>query len=198
MAWTNLAAEDRPELRVADAGMSALSGSSRSEQGKYFPQLFVAGFLNLAGATNRDSPDSPFIGDPLNFFAFGAALGFEQQLNFHNVYADVEKARRELAQVGERRGLLKRAIPLDVERRHVQLQEASQRWKLARKAVRSARSWMMSGQRSFQLGVTDPSDLLEGFEKWAEAKATALEAAHDYFVAHARLRVAAGSSPPRT
>jgi outer membrane protein TolC len=189
------AEQARPEARAMEGAIDALQGKVDAETGRWFPQLFLAGKLRYAESSNRDDPRSPFISDPFDTFSTGVLVGIEQDLAFHRVWADVGKARADLARVEHERAMLARALPLEIRRRYEDLRAAAERWEVSRGAVRSARSWMTSVGRSFDLGVTGARDLLEGYGAYSEARAEALSAAHDYFVALARLKAAAGRDP---
>ncbi|MBI2059772.1 MAG: TolC family protein [Nitrospirae bacterium] len=177
----------RPDLKMAESGLSVKEAQVTNARSEFFPQLFLAGRFTLGYAPNRFDIGNPYLSDPANVRRFVASMGINQSLNLLLIRDRVRQARHDRAKSQAILLTLRDLAEADITRAYYQYQEASQKRENNIRAVRIARGWLSTAINNYTLGLIKIRDVLDAFQAYLNAKKDFTQAAYLYYTSLARL-----------
>jgi outer membrane protein len=182
----------RPEFVQAKEGLIAKKELVDAAYADFFPQLFLAGFYSIAGATNRSWVKNPFIYDPLYHEWGGVVLGAQLSINFGITKGRVNEARAEYGKVKSLQEQAEMGVPIQVTKAYEELVEARKNIKSLEDSYKNARKWMVSASSNFDMGVGDIKDLSDSFAAYGKMKADYYRSIYNEKIGWANLVQATG------
>lgn len=181
----------RPEFAQLRAGIAGREAEAELAAAERRPTVFVAGFVDVAGATNRERIHNPFVVDPLGHQFAGAVLGVRWTFDFGQ-RGKVSEARAEAARLAAQQAAARRGLPLEVRRAYIELERALREAEALERAFRTARRWTAAAAAAADLGVEDEEEVEDAFREYARHRADWFRALYNVRLAEANLRHAAG------
>ena len=182
----------RPDWRKLQAGLAAKQALTQAAQDAYQPQIFIGGGLRYAIAPGRTDQRNPFVKDDFNYFNGGVFLGIRQNLEWHLLAADVDKARAEYRELKAREDGAVAAIRLDIRRAYLDYRRAAADLDGARRARKLARQWLQEARDEYEFDPDAIGDLIAAFEAWAGLEQAHSEAIYDFNLSVAHLEKITG------
>jgi outer membrane protein, multidrug efflux system len=177
--YVNLAMENRPEMRMVNAGITAREKEVLIRQRMFLPDFGIVGFFRFAYTSSATRQRSPFAYDPYNDLAGGAALVMRQTFDIPIKIAQLDQAKSELEKLSSQRQLLVSGIRLEVQKTYLDLREALEKARVYAEAERSARRWSTAAYANFEIGTGDTRELVDAFVALAQSSADKLKTWHD-------------------
>lgn len=178
---------NRPEVRMAHAGLEARTAQVKLAQAQLFPDFGIGLSFGASYAPEVANQINPFVPDPGNYFRYGLGLVFQWQLDYPASIARLSQAR---AQLDEMVALDRKAlggVAAEVEAAHAEALDWRKRLEAFEKAERYARKWLATVQQAIDVGTMEEKDLLEPARRWAENRFSRLNATMEYNVALSKL-----------
>lgn len=183
----------RPELRalarVVDAHQSFLGYRQRA----LLPDIFVAGFLEMAVTSNATDQTNPFIYDRFNYFDAGIAVGMQFQLDVFHKLAEIEQASADLAVRSAESAAATEAIELEVRKLHRDVSGGFEKLDPAEKAFRAARAWLTASVLAYDLGTGNAGELIDAFLARATSEGDLRRTQYELHLGRADLARASGT-----
>lgn len=183
----------RPELhalaRVVDAHQSFLGFRQRA----LLPDIFVAGFLEMAVTSNATDQTNPFIYDRFNYFDAGIAVGMQFQLDVFHKLAEIDQASADLAVRLAESAAATEAIELEVRKLHRDVSGGFEKLDPAEKAFRAARAWLTAAVLAYDLGTGDAGELIDAFLARATSEGDLRRTQYELHLGRADLARASGT-----
>jgi len=190
--YVEAAREARPDLKRLAAGLAAREHQVEAERATFYPQFFLAVIGSLAGTTNRDRVDNPFIRDEFEHTEVGVVAGLRWNFDFGVTAGRVREARAERDRLEALRGTAEGGIPLEIRRLYRELTEARAAISKTEGSSRSARRWLVAAVANFDLGVGEAKEVADALGAYAKAQSDHLRALYNEKAALAGLEAAAG------
>jgi outer membrane protein TolC len=193
LAWyLKNANEMRPEFIQLKEGLNARNALVRAERSGFYPQLFVGLRASVAGATNRDRIDNPYVFDHFNH-AYGAAfMGLKWSIDFGITKGRVKEAESEYHKLAEKKRFAENAIPLQVRKAYLDFQEAEKNIVALENAYKNARKWVVTAMLNFDMGIGEAKEIGEAAAIYAQTKANYIRSVFNHRMSFANLLYAAG------
>lgn len=187
------AVHNRPELRalarVVDAHESFLGYRRRA----LLPDVFIAGFLEMAVTSNATDQTNPFIYDRFNYFDAGIGIGLQFQLDVFQKLAEIDQAAAELGVRTAETAAATEAIELEVRKLHIEVSGNFGKIDPAEKAFRAARAWLTAAVLGYDLGTGNANELIDAFLARATAEGDLRRTQYELQIGRADLSRAAGT-----
>ena len=183
---------NRPEARMLNAAKAARKAEIKIRKGAYYPDLLLglqASFSYTPGVTDIENP---FIRDSANNRKLAAALIARWSLDFGG---KVNKVRRSKAQAAQLQAQTEEALlgmELEVNRAFEDLLDAKRREVAWGKGRKEARSWFITAAQGFQVGTTEPKELVDALKNYFSGRFQHLQAIADHNLAVANLERVTG------
>lgn len=192
--YRTLALKNRPEAKLADAGVQARRVQEKLARVNFLPDLGAVIRLGY-GYANAATPDmrTLYYMGRLNYsnIYFGLALSWD--LDFHNDAFALKRARAERREAEYKREAAQRMLVLDVENAYRAVINAEQQLRFAELARDKSWRLVVSEQTSASIGTSDFDDLTRVLKQWAEFEFQRFDAVMKRNTALARLSRAVGS-----
>ncbi|MFO7566019.1 MAG: TolC family protein [Enhygromyxa sp.] len=192
--YRSMALQNRPEARLADAGVKARKVQEKIARTNFLPDLGAVVRLGY-GYANQATPEmrTLYYTGRLNYsnVYFGLALSWD--LDFHNDAFALKKARAERRETEYKAEAARRLLLLEVEEAYRAVIDAEQQLRFAELARDKAWKLVVSEQTSASIGVTDFEKLSRALKQWAEFEFQRFEAIMRRNTALARLSRAVGA-----
>ncbi|MFP4154271.1 MAG: TolC family protein [Halothiobacillaceae bacterium] len=189
------ALEGRPEMDMAEQGMSAMRAYVAARRAESRPDIY-AGAVAVGQLTpGRDRIDNPYLFDPLNFGAVTPVVGMRWNFQSGVDRARVSRAEAELQGVVAKARQAQVGIPFEVAEAYHRIRALRQEIEHLDSGARSARRWMVSGFMDYQAGIMDAGSLADALRTYATTRAEYYSAINDYNMQVATLRHAMGDYP---
>jgi outer membrane protein TolC len=182
----------RPETRMLEAASDAREADLTRHRAAFFPDILLAmraDFTWTPGVTNQTSP---FVQDPANRRALGAAVVARWSLDLWGNAHRVQRAQSQLAQARAQGEAATKGIRMDVAQTHQEVVDAQRREEAWGGGEREARSWFVAAVQGFQVGTTEPRDLVDALKAYFTARFNHLQATREVNQAVASLERATG------
>jgi outer membrane protein TolC len=190
--YKNMAMKERLEFLQLKEGLAAKKSLIKAEYADYFPQVFVAGLYSIAGATNRDHLNNPYITDEFNHSYGGAVLGFKWGLDFGIRKGRVDEAKAEYMKLQMKQLYAEGGVPFQVKDAYLQLVEANSEIKSLNGAYTKAKQWVVASLSNFDLGVGEARDIADSVSAYGKIRADYFRAIFNQRMAIANLDHATG------
>ena len=122
----------------------------------------------------------------------GVFLGFRQNLEWHLLADDVDKARAEYRELKAREDGAGAAIRLDVRRAYLDYRRAAADLGGALRARKLARQWLQEARDEYEFDPDAIGELITAFEAWAGLEQAHSEAIYDFNLSVAHLEKITG------
>lgn len=189
-----LALKNRPEAKLADAGVEARKVQEKLARTNFLPDLGAVIRLGY-GYANAATPDmrTLYYTGRLNYsnIYFGLALSWD--LDFHNDAFALKKARAERREMEYKREAAQRMLVLEVEDAYRAVIDAEQQLRFAELARDKSWKLVVSEQTSASIGTSEFDDLTRVLKQWAEFEFQRFDAVMKRNTALARLSRAVGA-----
>ncbi|MHB8174473.1 MAG: TolC family protein [Nitrospirota bacterium] len=190
--YKKAAMKDRLEFLQLKEGLAARKYLVKAQYADYFPQVFIAGLYSLAGATNRDHLNNPYITDEFNHAYGGAVVGFKWGMDFGIRKGRVSEARAEYMKLKMKQLYAMGGVPFQVKEAYLQLIEANSEIKSMNDAYAKAKQWVVVSLSNFDLGVGSARDIADSVKAYAKIRADYFRAIFNQRMAIANLDHATG------
>lgn len=192
--YVELAARERTDLRLLEAGLAAQRAKVEIETARYYPDLLLTASASYAYSSATVDQHNPWVSDPFNTSGVGAALVLECPLDFAVDHARVEEAEATLRRLEQQREVLGQAAELEVTDAWESLEEARGRMGAYDRARVAAKRWLIAMLQGMTLGLHQASDMTDALVAFFQNELHYLNAVYDLDVAWARLALATGSN----
>jgi len=193
-SYIRQALKKRPEVRQLNQALLAGHAQVEAARSDRYPSIFAALRGSVAGAPGRDHLDNPYIPDEFNHAYAGVAVGLQWNLDFGIGRARVEEKEAKYNALMSTKQNAEMSIPIQVAQDYRALQEWRKSAEAYHKAVIASRKWVVSAMTSFDMGVGNAADMLNGIEKYGHNQEGYLQALFNYNMSLARLDYAVGLS----
>jgi len=182
----------RLEFTQLKEGLTAKEALIKATRADYFPQVFLLGFGSVAGATNRDHLNNPYIFDEFNHSMLGGVLGFKWSLDFGIHKGKVDEAKAEYMQLKMKEMYAKGGVPFQVKDAYLQLKRSTEEMQSLSKAYKTAKQWVVASLSNFDLGIGEARDIADSVSAYARIKSDYFRAVYNQRMALANLEHATG------
>lgn len=186
------ARRQRPDLRMARAGLAAREAQADLARARMLPDVGLSLFASYSRAPEITDQLNPFVRDDANFLRYGLGVGARWSLDLLPASA---RARQAEAQVAEMRQTLRFAlggVAVEVEKAHAEATEARRKVEAYRQASKFARQWMIKVGQGIDVGLFEERDLIDPARQYAVQRFAYLTALMDYNMAMASLAQVTG------
>ncbi|HLB25925.1 MAG TPA: TolC family protein, partial [Nitrospirota bacterium] len=149
-------------------------------------------FYSLAGATNRDHLNNPYIVDEFNHAYGGAVLGIKWSFDFGINKGQVAEARAEYMKLKMKEMYAMGGVPFQVKDAYLQLVRSEEEMRSLSAAYRKAKQWVFASLANFDLGVGEARDIADSVSVYARLRADYYRAIFNQRMALANLDHATG------
>ncbi len=186
------AIELRPEFIQLKGGLNAKNALIKAEKSNFYPQLFIGITASIADASNRDRVTNPFIYDYFRHSYGAAFLGLKWSFDFGITKGKVNEAQAEYNKLLEKKRFADEAIPLDVTKAYLDLEEANKNIPETENAYKNAKKWLVAAVANFDLGVGEAREIADAAIAYAQIRADYLRSLYNQRLAFANLSCATG------
>jgi len=203
-----IAKKNRPEVLQLGAAMDARQEQLRLVRADYFPNLFFAANFTygISTETIARSPvqrlengefvdtdlSTPPFSNPYNQLGFGVAVGLRWNLDIVQTYGKVRETEAQVERTRAQRAQAIGAIDLEIEKLHIEAEQARARIAIQGRRLEAARRWRdsigltaeLSGQ---EIDSSKMADAIEPLKAYYEAKLLHMQAIVEYKIARAAL-----------
>ncbi|MBN2653768.1 MAG: TolC family protein [Nitrospirae bacterium] len=184
--------ELRPEFEQLKYGLAARAALIEAEKSTYYPMVFLGAKVVGAAATNRERVDNPYISDFFNSSYGALFLGLKWSFNFGITDGKVKEAEAEYNKLIEKKRFADEAIPFQVRKAYLELEEAKKSSAETKFAYENARKWLVTAMANFDLGLTDAKEIGEAAALYVMMKANHIKSNYNQRISYANLQYAAG------
>ncbi len=188
-----LALKNRPEAKLAEAGVEARKTQEKLARLNFLPDLGAVVRLGYGyGSAASTEMRTLYYTGRLNFsnVYFGVAMNWD--LDFHNDAFALRRAQAQRREAEYKREAARRLLLLDVEEAYRGVLDAEQQLRFAELARDKSWKLVISEQTSSSIGATNFEDMRRALTKWAEFEFKRFEAVMKRNTALAKLSRATG------
>jgi len=192
--YKELAAESRPEARMASAGVQVRKAQERLARSNFLPDLGIV--LSVAVArTNAADPQMStlYYQDAYNYSRVTAALALRWRFDFHMDAFDLRAARADLRAAEHQRAAAGLLLGRDVEEAYADLLDARETIDVRDRARKRSWQLVVSQEQKDTIGGGNSGELLRALEKWYRLRFAHVQSVADHNLAAARLARAVGT-----
>lgn len=186
------ASEDRPEVRMLEAAVSARQASVEFTQAGFFPDIALAYSFGTTWAPGITDQTNPFVLDQANYTSVAAGLVMRWSLDLWGNAYRLDRERALLDDMRERSREAARGIELEVTDAYRATQAAQRQVEAWERGHRDSRAWFIAAAQGRELGTVETRDLVDAVRAYFTARYSHLQAIHDLNVALANLERTSG------
>lgn len=190
--YVDRARRERLEFAQLDAGLKALAALVDVELADYYPQFFILGFGSIAGATNRDHLNNPYVFDEFNHTAAGAVIGLKWSIDLGMNRGQVYEARAEYMKLRMKQDYANMGVPFQVKEAYLSLVRSDAEMAALMEAHKRAKQWAFTSLSNFDLGVGEARDIADSVSTYAKIRVDYFRAVFNQRMAIANLEHATG------
>ncbi|HET6585507.1 MAG TPA: TolC family protein [Nannocystaceae bacterium] len=198
--YKEMAAESRPEARMASAAVQVRKAQERLARSNFLPDLGVVLSVGIARTNAADPQMSTlYYQDAYNYSRVTAALALRWRFDFHNDAFDLQGARADLRAAEHQRAAAVLLLGRDVEEAFGDLVDARATIDLRDRARKRSWQLVVSQEQKDTVKGGNAGELLRALEKWYRNRFAHVEAVAQHNLAAARLARAVGTplwTPP--
>lgn len=176
-----------PEFIKIKEGIEARRLLIDAEKSNLYPQFFLGLKGSIAGSTNRDKIDNPYIPDYFNHATVALFLGLKWSLDFGVTEGKIKESEAEYKKLIEKKRYVDEAIPFQIRKMLTDMEEAKKNIKELDTAYKNARKWLITAILNFDIGVGDAKEIGEAATIYAQTKADYLRSVFNYNMSYANL-----------
>ncbi|MDC0720238.1 TolC family protein [Nannocystis bainbridge] len=193
--YRDLGAQQRPEAKMAAGLVELRKAGEKFARSQFLPDFGVAVSVQISYMNQADRDmKALYYFDRYNYNRVIFAFAMNWNLDFHNSYFGLKKARAERREAEHQREAARYLLALEVEKAYRDLQHAGRSVKLTEQATRKAKQLVVDQQVKQTVGGGNFVELERALTRWAEWRFKQFEAIHAHNVALAALSRAVGSS----
>lgn len=193
--YANQALLDRPEMHMAESGLSAMRSYVEARKAERYPDIYAGVVASAEFTPGRDQINNPYIYDPLNQALVTPVLGIKWDFNPGVISANVSGAEAEMRGVVAKAQLAQVGIPYQVAEAYHSMHALKTEITALDQARVAAKRWMISSFLDFQAGIIDGGKLAEAVKANTATQVDYLRAVNDYNMQVAQLKIATGDYP---
>lgn len=193
--FANQALLDRPEMHMAESGLSAMRSYVEARKAERYPDIYAGVVASAEFTPGRDQINNPYIYDPLNQALVTPVLGIKWDFNPGVISANVSGAEAEMRGVVAKAQLAQVGIPYQVAEAYHSMRALKTEITALDQARVAAKRWMISSFLDFQAGLIDGGKLAEAVKANTATQVDYLRAVNDYNMQVAQLKIATGDYP---
>lgn len=193
--FANQALLDRPEMHMAESGLSAMRAYVQARKSERYPNIYAGVVASAEFTPGRDQINNPYIYDPLNQALVTPVLGIKWDFNPGVISANVSDAEAEMRGVVAKAQLAQVGIPYQVAEAYHSVHALKTEIAALDKARVAAKRWMISSFLDFQAGLIDGGKLAEAVKANTVTQVDYLRAVNDFNMQVAQLKIATGDYP---
>jgi outer membrane protein TolC len=191
--YRSLALKNRPEAKLADAGVQARKTQEKLARMNFLPDLGAVvrlgyGYGNAASTEMR----TLYYTGRLNYSNIYFGLAMNWDLDFHNDAFALKRAQAHRREAEYKREAARRLLLLEVEEAYRGVLDAEQQLRFVELGRDKSWKLVISEQTSSSIGASNFEDLRRALTKWAEFEFKRFEAVMKRNVALAKLSRATG------
>lgn len=192
--YKEMAADSRPEARMASAGVQVRKAQERLARSNFLPDLGVVLSVGVARTSAADPQMSTlYYQDAYNYSRVTAALALRWRFDFHNDAFDLQAARADLRAAEHQRAAAVLLLGRDVEEAFGDLVDARATIDLRDRARKRSWQLVVSQEQKDTVKGGNAGELLRALEKWYRNRFAHVEAVAQHNLAAARLARAVGA-----
>jgi len=149
-----LAGRKRPELRAAQYKVALRQANVDRQFAEFFPDFYLVGSFSFARST-VDQEDTVFSKVSFNATGGAAAIGLQLTLDYPIKVANWKEAKAELAKSESELQAARDLLGLEVEKAWLEVQDQQNLHQFNRRAVRAARSLLVSHVQTYEDGIDE-------------------------------------------
>ena len=181
-----------PQLKAARAGVAAREHMVSYQKRRYRPDLVLVGSINVAYAQGVENPPSAFANDPFNTTSGALGVVLRWQIDPLSQPARVDRARAEARRAAALMSAASQLSEFEVRRAYASADQASKRYKAAKRGEKAARGWVASVLQADAVGTASAKDLADAYLAYFSLHGRVLQSAYDWNLAIVGLRHAVG------
>lgn len=191
--YRELAAERRPEAKMAGAAVELRRAAERLARAQFLPDIGILVSAQFAYSNAADpAMRALYYNDRYNYSRIMAALGASWNLDFHNYAFRLRKARAERRSAEHQREAALLLLGLEVEKAYRELLQAQRSITLTEQASKRSKQLVVDLQVKETVGGGDLKELQRALTRWAEWRFKHFQAIMAHNVALANLSRAVG------
>jgi len=192
--YKEIAARERPEARMASAGVQVRKAQERLARSNFLPDLGVTLTVGVARTNAADPQMSTlYYQDAYNYSRVIAALALRWRFDFHNDAFDLQAARAELRAAQHQREAAILLLGRDVDEAYGDLLDARETIEVRDRARQRSWQLVVSQEQKDTVGGGNSGELLRSLEKWYKLRFAHVESVAQHNLAAARLARAVGT-----
>ncbi|SFE33261.1 Outer membrane protein TolC [Nannocystis exedens] len=193
--YRELGAQQRPEAKMAAGLVELRKAGEKFARSQFLPDFGIAVSVQISYMSQADRDmKALYYFDRFNYNRVIFAFAMNWNLDFHNSYFGLKKARAERREAEHQREAARYLLGLEVEKAYRDLQHADRSVKLTEQATRKAKQLVVDQQVKQTVGGGNFAELEKALTRWAEWRFKQFEAIHAHNVALAALSRAVGTS----
>lgn len=193
--FSNEALAHRPEMRMAESGLTALRSYVQARKAERYPNLYAGVLAQAQYTPGRDRLDNPYINDPLNQAFATPVVGIKWDFNPGVLSANVSSAEADLRGAVAKAQLAQIGIPFQVTEAYRNVESLHAQLEALEKARVASKRWMISSFMDFQAGLVDGGILGMAVAGNTTTQVDYFKAVNNFNMQVAQLRVATGDYP---
>lgn len=191
-AYVEMAAESRPELRIARAAVEARRGLVEMAEAEFLPNIALVGAFGYAKGTTAYDPPDPFANDNYNFLSWGVVIGLDWRIDFATQASALGRAQAQLVKQEAQYQSLQQRLRLEVLEQVGAMRRRALELDVRRLAMKAAKGWLVSNSLNFGLGLSSTDELLKSLIAYSRARLTYYRTIYEHNLAVARLSQTVG------
>lgn len=193
--YRELGERQRPEAKMAAGLVELRKAGEKFARSQFLPDFGIAVSVQISYMNRADREmKALYYFDRFNYNRVIFAFAVNWNLDFHNSYFGLKKARAERREAEHQREAARYLLGLEVEKAYRDLQHADKSVKLTEQATRKAKQLVVDQQVKQTVGGGNFAELERALTRWAEWRFKQFEAIHAHNVALAALSRAVGSA----
>ncbi|OYY55588.1 MAG: hypothetical protein B7Y53_03600 [Halothiobacillus sp. 28-55-5] len=193
--YANQALVDRPEMHMAESGLSALRSYVQARKAERYPDIYAGVVATAAFTPGRQQINNPYINDPLNQAFATPVIGVKWDFNPGVLSANVSSAEADLRGAVAKAQLAQVGIPFQVSQAYHSVHALNRQITALDQARVAAKRWMISSFLDFQAGLVDGGTLGMAVAGNVSTQVNYFKALNDFNMQVAELNVATGDYP---
>ncbi len=184
----------RPEIIQINEGLLARQALINVERSNLYPHFFIGLKASIAGATNRDKIDNPYIFDYFNHTSGAIFGGLKWTFDFGITNGRIKESEAQYKSLLEKKRFVDEAIPFQIRRSFLDNEESKKNIEETERAYKNARKWLISAIANFDIGIGDAKEIGDAALSYIRLKAEYLRSVYNNRISYANILHASGMS----
>ncbi len=186
-AYLELAIENRPEVRIAEATWRAKQAQVDMATADFFPNIALEGTANFTEATSADDNPDPYANDPYHSRSLAAYLGASLKLDFAALISKRNQAKADAAKAKAEYEGLKMQMRMSIGELYGRMMRYQKEVAVREQAMKAAKGWFMSDVLNFGLGLASADNLAKSLTSSSKARIAYYQSIYEYNMSVAAL-----------